>query len=97
MSGWRRSGSVAILYQRDIPRILVKNSFSEKATETLMLIENFFASPDIDNPQVLEMLGEASKNLPKMYPADSSYWISGVGPKGAQEVLNDLETLLQSS
>ena len=57
----------------------------------------FYTTLDIDNPQVPEMLSEASKTFPKVYPVDSSYWISGVGPKGAQEVLNDLETLLQSS
>jgi iron complex transport system substrate-binding protein len=30
-------------------------------------------------------------------PVDTSYWVSGVGPKGAQTVLDDIETYLEES
>lgn len=50
-----------------------------------------------DASQIPAAIAQNADAFPSVTPVDTSYWVSGVGPKGAQAVLDDIETYLAAS
>ena len=47
-----------------------------------------------DDSAVPKVIAGSSDAFPSVTPVDTSYWVSGVGPKGAHKVLDDIESYL---
>lgn len=50
-----------------------------------------------DDAEIPAAITQNADAFPSVTPVDTSYWVSGVGPKGAQTVLDDIETYLEES
>lgn len=50
-----------------------------------------------DESEIPAAITQNADAFPSVTPVDTSYWVSGVGPKGAQAVLDDIETFLAAS
>lgn len=58
----------------------------------------FVTVADVDDAsQIPAAIAQNADGFPSVTPVDTSYWVSGVGPKGAQAVLDDIETYLVTS
>ncbi|WP_169251084.1 iron-siderophore ABC transporter substrate-binding protein [Brevibacterium sp. 'Marine'] len=49
-----------------------------------------------DDSGIPEVVAGNSDAFPDVTPVDTSYWVSGVGPKGAHKVLDDIEAYLDA-
>ena len=47
-----------------------------------------------DDSAVPKVIAGSSDAFPSVTPVDTSYWVSGVGPKGTHKVLDDIESYL---
>ena len=57
----------------------------------------FVTAEDVDDPAAIpEVVGGNTDAFPSVTPVDTSYWVSGVGPKGAHKVLDDIEKYLDA-
>lgn len=55
----------------------------------------FVTTEDVsDTSTVPQVIAGNSEAFPSVTPVDTSYWVSGVGPKGAHKVLDDIESYL---
>ena len=55
----------------------------------------FVTADDVsDDSAVPKVIAGNSDAFPSVTPVDTSYWVSGVGPKGAHQVLDDIESYL---
>lgn len=58
----------------------------------------FVTVTDVDDAsEIPAAITQNADAFPSVTPVDTSYWVSGVGPKGAQTVLDDIETYLEES
>jgi iron complex transport system substrate-binding protein len=58
----------------------------------------FVTVTDVDDEsEIPAAITQNADAFPSVTPVDTSYWVSGVGPKGAQTVLDDIESFLQAS
>ncbi|MFJ4999093.1 ABC transporter substrate-binding protein [Microbacterium sp. NPDC088619] len=58
----------------------------------------FVTVTDLDDAsEIPAAITQNADAFPSVTPVDTSYWVSGVGPKGAQAVLDDIETYLEAS
>lgn len=58
----------------------------------------FVTVTDVDDTsEIPAAITQNADAFPSVTPVDTSYWVSGVGPKGAQAVLDDIETYLEAS
>lgn len=56
----------------------------------------FVTSSDVrDESTIPAAIRENRDAFPSVTPVDTSYWVSGVGPKGGDEVLDDIERFLE--
>lgn len=58
----------------------------------------FVTTSDVDDPSTMPAaITQNAASFPTVTLVDSSTWVAGVGPKGAQSVLDDIEDFLKSS
>jgi iron complex transport system substrate-binding protein len=58
----------------------------------------FVTVTDVDDAsEIPAAITQNAAAFPSVTPVDTSYWVSGVGPKGAHTVLDDIETYLEES
>ncbi|WP_430593257.1 ABC transporter substrate-binding protein [Humidisolicoccus flavus] len=58
----------------------------------------FVTVTDVNDPsEIPAAITQNADAFPAVTPVDTSYWVSGVGPKGAQAVLDDIETYLETT
>ncbi|MCI1018938.1 iron-siderophore ABC transporter substrate-binding protein [Microbacterium sp. C5A9] len=58
----------------------------------------FVTVADVDDAsEIPAAITQNADAFPSVTPVDTSYWVSGVGPLGAQTVLDDIETFLEES
>ncbi|MFF7291008.1 ABC transporter substrate-binding protein [Microbacterium sp. NPDC008134] len=58
----------------------------------------FVTVADVDDEaEIPAAIAQNADAFPSVTPVDTSYWVSGVGPKGAQAVLDDIETFLAAN
>jgi iron complex transport system substrate-binding protein len=58
----------------------------------------FVTVTDVDDAsEIPAAITQNAAAFPSVTPVDTSYWVSGVGPKGAQAVLDDIEAYLEES
>ncbi|MFN3600943.1 MAG: ABC transporter substrate-binding protein [Dietzia sp.] len=58
----------------------------------------FLTATDVDDDSAVPAaIVQNADAFPSVTVVDTSYWVSGVGPKGAQEVLDDIEVFLESN
>ena len=58
----------------------------------------FVTVTDVDDAsEIPAAIAQNSAAFPSVTPVATSYWVSGVGPKGAQAVLADIEAYLAAS
>ncbi|WP_448721077.1 ABC transporter substrate-binding protein [Microbacterium natoriense] len=58
----------------------------------------FITVADVDDEsEIPAAVSQNADAFPSVTLVDTSYWVSGVGPKGAQAVLDDIESFLEAS
>lgn len=58
----------------------------------------FITATDVDDESAIPAaIAKIAASFPSVTLVDTSYWVSGVGPKGAQAVLDDIESFLEAS